>query len=316
MRSPWLWRSLTCCAVGLFAAGNGPHNAAASDSTEVKITARLLQQLVPLNQEATLIVEARWLGDPGKLTIAPLSPPVVTNLNITASSSANIVATQDGREVATRRYEFRLKPETLGMAYVDAVRLNYRDELEKEYTLQTPRLQLKVIDPVAPPRRNQVVPMTVAGIAFFLLLSGGVLWRHQRLKRRAALEAAQQKSISLEESYLQRLKTELDLTAHELPLQYQKLSDLLRRYLREAFELSALAGATDSLLLALEEARFPTDQLDQVKEVLKACDVVKFSGGSAEPNQLARLYTLVEALLRQRRNSPGEKSEPDPNRTH
>lgn len=276
----------------------------AQDSTQVKLAARLVPREIPLNREGTLYVEASWRGQPGAIRLSPIDLPLVTNFKITATASSNIVKSEGGQTVTIRRYEFKLQPETLGMAYVDAVRLEYEDADGNQHSLQAPRLQAKGIDPVADPGESNFIQFVIAGLAIVFAAGGGVLYvRHRKQKRARELAAAAER-VSLEEEYLQKLASAVDVHATHLAPQYEELSNLLRSYLRAAFHLDDIAATTEELLHALERTDLPEDHRNHIQEILQNCDVVKFSGSAADPGQFARFYTLTEELLRWRKSAP------------
>ncbi len=274
-----------------------------ASSYQVRVKAELNRQQVPLNRTAVLKVTAEWLGAPDAIELLPVEPPVLTNLKIVSTATANRVEPQADGVRTQRIYEFTLQPERLGMAYVDEVRLTYREKEGAEHSLQTPRLQLEVIDPVPEPAENHIAWWAVLGVLLTALGAAGVWTNHRRRVRREEEERRRQQERSLEEIYLERLPAEISLTSDDLPAQYAKLAALLRGYLREKLQLE-FAGTTEELLQRLEERDYALDIRTQIQKVLQACDVVKFSGASADPNQLARMYTLTEDLIRQKKVMP------------
>jgi len=281
----------------------------ASSSTEVKISARILEENVPLNRQAHLVVQAEWHGQPDQITLQPLEPPVLTNLKIVSTSSANRVQAQNNQLVTARRYEFILQPQTIGMAYVDEVSLHYEDENGQSHSLQTPRLQVKIIDPVAGPRENLIGPVVIAGVLVLLLAAVLVLIWNRRAVRRAQEAQARQDIRTPEQVFGARLRDEIDLHADELEPQYGRLADVVRGYLREVLPAGKSAGTTQEWLTVLESEGFALEERTRVQEIMQACDLVKFSGATADPNQLARLYTLAEAFFERRSAKASETTE-------
>ncbi|RME00167.1 MAG: hypothetical protein D6814_04085, partial [Calditrichaeota bacterium] len=267
---------------------------------EVKLSAKLQEQKVPLNREAHLIVEAQWQGKPNQFTLSPVEPPNVTNLKITGTAVSNRVETANEQIVTIRRYEFTFKPLALGMAYIDGISLQYKDQNDESYSLEAPRLQLEVIDAVPEPGKRPLLPILGISLAILIIAAGAIFaWKRKERRRREA-EAAQAEEKSLEEIFTERLHQEVSLDADDLPQQYAGISNLLRKYLIAAFSLGQGVGTTEELIGILEQKQVPTEQLTRIQEVLQTCDVVKFSGAPADPNQLARIYTLTEDLFRQK----------------
>ncbi|MDQ7052888.1 MAG: hypothetical protein Q9P14_08360 [candidate division KSB1 bacterium] len=270
-------------------------------SVEVTLRATLKQDEVPLNRQAVLVVEAQWQGSPDAVQFYPLEPPQVSNLKIIGTASANRVESLGEQVLTTRRYEFTLQPEGLGMAYIDEIRLTYKDADGNEHSLQTPRLQLKVVDAVPEPGENHAGLIALMSVAVILLLAGGV-WRWRERARRKAADLQQvEAEKTLEEEFLERLGAEIQLQSQNLLEEYAKLARLLRQYVQRTLKLDSGMGSTEELVKILKTAGTPVEVVMQVQEVLQACDVVKFSGASAEPNQFARIYTLTEDLIKQKK---------------
>ncbi len=268
---------------------------------EVKLRAQLEQDEVPLNRQTVLVVEAQWLGKPGSVEFAPVEPPKVSNLKIIGTASANRVESRGEQVLTTRRYEFILQPLGLGMAYIEEVRLTYRDADGEEYSLQTPRLQLKVVDAVPEPGKSRGGLIALVSVAVILLLAGGVWSWRERARRKEAERRQAEAEKTLEEEFLERLSTEIQLQSQNLPEEYAGLAKLLRQYVQRTLKLDSGVGSTEELVKMLKSVGTPVEVVMQVQEVLQACDVVKFSGASADPNQFARIYTLTEDLIKQKK---------------
>lgn len=275
---------------------------------EVKLSARLASVEIPINREGLLIVEARWVGKPGDITIEAIDSPTLTNLKLVSTATSNQVLRENDALVTLRRYEFYLKGETLGMAYIDDVRLRYRDANGDENTLRTARLQLKITDPVSEPMKNYILPITAAGVALLVVAAAGVLLLNERRKKRAREADEASVKISMEEQYRDKLQKTVDLHASDLAEQYNKLAILLRSYLNESLAPESTGRTTQELVEQLHEMQVEMNKVASIQEILQACDLVKFSGGSADPNQITRLYTLFEDLLREPQAVSGQLS--------
>lgn len=271
----------------------------AQDTGLIQLSARLASDEVPMNKEALLIVEARWVGKPGDVSIISIDPPTLTNLELVSTATSNQIKKENDEQVTLRRYEFYLSGETLGMAYIDEVRLKYRDGDGNENTLRTPRLQLKIVDPVSEPLSNYSLPITIGGTISLIGLAAFILYVNERRKKRILDAEKAESERTLEEHYRDRLKEEVDLHADNLAEQYNKIATLLRGYLHQSLHLESSAHTTQELVDDLNQRQFEMNKVTTIQEILQACDLVKFSGGAADPNQLARLYTLFEETLRE-----------------
>lgn len=267
----------------------------AQSSYEVTLSARLDKEQVPLNHEATLTLELRWLGAANAIAIAPVEPPKLSNLHFIETSSSNRVTTEAGHVVSIRRYQFQLRGDSRGMGYIEAMRVRYGDSSGESHTLETPRLQLQVIDPVAAPPANSSGPITLASVAVLLGVAALILFSNERKKRAQAQAAAPH--ISLEQRIRQTLAADFAATNADVAAQYSHLAALLRTYLSEKFELPATSATSEALLNELAARGAKLELRTTVQEILQACDLVKFSGGAADPAQLERLRRQFEGVL-------------------
>lgn len=267
----------------------------AQSSYEVTLSARLDREQVPLNHQATLTLELRWLGAANAIAIAPVEPPKLSNLHIIETSSSNRVTTEAGQVVSIRRYQFELRGDSRGMGYIEAMRVRYGDRSGESHTLEAPRLQLQVVDPVAAPLANYSGPITLASVAALLGAAALILLGNERNKRAQAQAAVAH--ISLEQRIRQTLVAGFAAAGADVAAQYGHLATLLRTYLSEKFELPATGATSEALLDELAARGANLELRTTVQEILQACDVVKFSGGAADPAQLERLRRQFEGLL-------------------
>jgi hypothetical protein len=214
------------------------------------------------------------------------------------SSASNWVGEVAGVKQAIKTYEFILKPVSLGMAYIDGMIVDYHDKMYDEpHSLVTNRLEVKVIEPLAE-KSNRVLVLTVSGILFLIIVSGGTMMLIKRKREREA--ELRNKVITIappEDKYLEELSQGVDLKSHNAGEAFSALSKILRRYLSERYHIPALEVTTHEITSELSKLAVSEKIIEQVQEALQSCDVAKFSGGQAESGALDRAYTLVEDIL-------------------
>jgi hypothetical protein len=131
----FIW-SLVWSQVGNTGAEIGPDG--------IRITAEVAPHNVPLNRTARLTVRLEWAGDLDRYEIKRFDNPLMENFSILSTSGANRVQVVGGQPVAIQEYYFMLKPDVLGMAYVDGMVVRYTDiATGKEYRLFANRLEAK-----------------------------------------------------------------------------------------------------------------------------------------------------------------------------
>ncbi len=290
---------LLLVALWLPSGARGQAKADSLSAPEIRLTATLNKTRVPLNRTVRLTITLRWQGALDRYEVAEIEDPVVRNLKIVGTGSANRVDTQNGRPVAVKEYTYDLQPQELGMGYVEGMAVLYTDTVTgKSYRLVTQRLQVEATDPVPEPgQRSQWWLGLVVVVA--LVAAGGVVgWTVLRRRSREPEEPAAPE-VSLEEKVLEDLRQTVDVHRPDLPLPraYADLSRLARRYLGEKFKLPGLELTTDELLASLREKTLDDRLISQVEEVLRTCDRVKFSGSSGDRAEFERLYGIVELWL-------------------
>ncbi len=274
---------------------------AAEDAQGIRITAQVEPRQVPLNRTATLTVRLEWAGDLDRYEVQRFDNPLMENFNILTTSSANRVQVINGRQVAVQEYYFTVKPEVLGMAYVDGMVVRYTDTATgKEYRLFANRLEAKAIDPLPEPGRYAWILWLAGGL---IVVAGGayLLWQ-QRLKKRAAKHAEEAQKAALqtvEQRFHSQLRDAIDLRSLDLDVQtaFARLSRLVRLYLAEKFTQGQLGQTTSELISVLKSSSGDERLVADAEEILNAADVVKFSGSAVSRDKLERMYTLFESWL-------------------
>ena len=103
----------------------------------------------------------------------------------------------------------------------------------------------------------------------------------------------------IEIDYLKQLKASIPLDNPDLHLKdgYSQLSQLLKKYLSEKYEIQTTTATTEEIISGLKQNDVPESLINNTEEILNKSDVVKFSGGEGERAELERLYTLFEDIL-------------------
>lgn len=271
----------------------------AQDSLEVKLSTSVAPQETPLNRTAACVVQLKWRGDLSQIEFDPPEAPRLSNFKLAGSASSNWVGLENGANTAIKTFEYTLKPEGLGMGYVEPVRVSYLDKRTGEkHDLYTSRLSVKIIDAVPEPGEAPLglILGSIAGLA----VAGGltyIYWQTRRKKQEQARLAAQI-ARPVEEEFLEELQASVDLNARDTKEAFTALSKLLRNYLQKRFDIPAQGITIAEVVAALRSLTTDINQVLQVEEVLQTSDVVKFSGAGGDPSRLARAYALTENILR------------------
>ncbi len=132
-------------------------------------------------------------------------------------------------------------------------------------------------DMPVPPAAAATLPLMILGvIAVLVLLVAGVLLLRRRRNRPAEVDNRPPYQVAFDE--LQRIQT-LDLPAHnELGMYCDLISACLRRYVETEFDMPAMDRTTTEIKTLMRQSMLPTEQGQQLVQLLTQCDLVKFSG--------------------------------------
>jgi hypothetical protein len=126
---------------------------------------------------------------------------------------------------------------------------------------------------------SEYIPWILVGLLIAALIAAGLyFW----LKRKRKPEESKPQAPTI--PAWQRALTALDEIAKEKVWQagrdkvyHSAITDTLRMYLEEQFQLPALESTTDETLEMLRKASFSQDSIQQLKQVLVLADLVKFA---------------------------------------
>lgn len=270
------------------------------DSLAEAITASVQvdRKEVPQNYSVTFTLRISWQGEVARYKIEKVDNPVLTNFEIVGNSSSNWVGEINGVKKVIQTYQYILKPLSLGMGYIDGLIIDYKDtKYDEIHSLVTNRLEVKVIDPVVETNWTLWL-LTGAGLVLLVVTTAATAIF---IKRKNAREAEQRRHrlhlIPLEETYLNDLKQKINLNNSNSGESFSALSKLLKRYLSERYQIPAMEITSPEIVAELKKMALSEKLIDQLEEVLNACDLAKFSGGQVESGTLERCYTLVEDIL-------------------
>lgn len=272
--------------------------------SEIKLSTTVDRQQVPKNRMVTFTAHLEWFGNLAAYKIVEIKNPDVENFEIVRNAAAHRTEIINGKPIAIKKLEFTLQPLSLGMGYVGDMLIRYQNVITgDEGQLMTNRLSVKIVDAVPEPGSHFLfIPLDlwlpILSVLFGIVVLGLIFWRWQvyREKRRLA-RAAQATQVSVEEKFLEALKTNIDLNSSDSVNQFAGISRIYRQYLAEKYEIQALEATTSNILKSLRRFTENEKKLEEATEVLNTCDLAKFSGGGPGNAELARVYTLVENFL-------------------
>ncbi len=307
--------SLLLWAKPLLAAFSGQTLASVTDSSasaaplQVSVSAAAVSEETPLNRPAGFTIQLKWQGRLSDVEFDPVETPQLANFKVAGSSSSNWVGLENGRQTSIKTFSYTLRPEGLGMGYVESMRVSYLDKATGEkHALYTSRVGIKVVDAVPEPGEAPLGLVLAIGLLVCAALVALVFQMEARAKKKEAARLAAMAPKPLEDECLDELKSTVDINATDLKEAFVMLSKLLRRYLNRRYQIPAQGISTQEVVTALRQAatsegRASEAQVTQIEEVLQTCDLYKFSGEAGEPSRLARAFALTENFLQQNRRT-------------
>jgi len=254
---------------------------AASGGLEtVEVAARVNRTEVPLNREVELVVELRWSGALDQIEVEEIETPRCKNFEVVGSSSES----ETGEKVAIKRLGFTLKPQELGMGYVEPIQVTFRDKVSGEERVEeTQRQSLKVVEAVQDQPRPWLPAILVIAVGVGVLTLVLLVWRRRR--SRGELEEEEELVETPGERGLRLLAEASDLRiAGRIREYYDLISRVVRDYLQATYGVAAREQPTADLVAALE-----------AKEV-ELADRARATPGGAEMNGVwERAKSLLES---------------------
>ena len=295
-----IFRTAAAVAILFSALGVAPLQAQGEDEG-IRVAVSAAPTEVPQNRTALVTIRLEWAGDLDRYEIIRFEDPLVENLSIIETARANKVQVIGGLKVARQENQYTVRPDGLGMAYVDGIVIRYTDrETGKEYRLNSSRLELKVIDPLPGPVSRLWLVLLFALV--FVALIAWYLLRRIRARRAEAERLARERmasQVTPELKYSERLRAEVELGDPDLDVNaaFGRLAGVLRRYLAEKYSLPLISATTSEVSGLMTEAGANERAIGDALTILKSADVAKFSGAAQMRSELERAYTILEGML-------------------
>lgn len=279
------------------------------DTVAVELKTYVESSKVPLNRRVVFVVELSWTGELGRYHLLPIPQPVLTNLMIEGSGSANRLEELPGGQYRSiRSFTYRLSPVALGMAYIDGLEIRYQDPGTGEVnSLVSQRVSVQVIDPI-PDSSDKFPPFIYllllgvffGAIAYFLI---------RYFKTRKAAAGAPEREVSLAEQYLKILAHDVDPRGTNLREMTLEMARIFREYLSKQYNIPTREASAGEVVDHLRSAGVNEEALRRVDEALRKWDLVRFAGGDIDPAEFSNLYGVVESFLSERKKEADAKSQ-------
>lgn len=266
--------------------------------SEIKLRAYLQKDQIPLNEEVVYNVELSWLGDVGRYRVLEISDPVLTNLKLRGSGSANRFFTDENNQPhAVKTITFYFTPLEIGMAYIDGITIKYLDNKTNQTgRLISQRIGVKITEPVAHgdgkiSSGKLILFFFIAVFLIFLIYS---LKRYFEQKKQQEILAEPQKTV--EEETLEELRNQMRSSKLMPEQKFNQLLELLKGYFKKRFELPT-TSAFFEIRLVLEKTGVSAEVINKLEQLFERAELVKFAGEPVSESELHFFIDTMELLL-------------------
>jgi len=272
----------------------------------IRLESNISSDSIHLDDTLTCTVKIIIEGDPNQYEIADFLP-TTTNMKLVGSGSSNRSEAGGGVTLAIREYIFKYAPQTIGMAYIDPVRVTYTYRpTSTQGDLQSSRFSITVLEPH---KRRASLPWYAWLIAGLILLGGAVAFVIVYKKKQRRTEEIVPETPPVEEILLEELKeAENARRVGDYSKFFAQLERILARYLSEKHSLDIKGLSREEIQQALIELDYPERIVKGITETLRASEIVRFGKGSVSEEELESSILTLRALLEKPREA---KFEPD-----
>ncbi len=297
----------------LLAVAFGQQTQAPADSLncEIQLRTYLAKDVVPLNKEVVYYVELSWQGELNRYHILKISDPVLTNLKLRGSGSANrFYLDKNNKPHSVKKITFYFTPLDMGMAYIDGITIKYEDTVSKQTgRLLSERLPVKIVEPVEQPNKG-LDPGKLLVIGLILLFLFVILFSLARyFQKRKEPPAEEEESLTTEESYLKELKNNVRLSSDLPEKRFTILQHTFNRYLQERFGIPS-GSEFHEIKIVLQANGIGADLITKLEDFFKRGELVKFAGEPISESELLLFMDSVELILNEmnKKNNSGQQA--------
>jgi len=261
----------------------------------------------------TVILELEAAIEPGYEVRMPKVDRVLENFGIVDWDNPGNKLDENNNIVSTYRY--RLEPFLSGSYAIPAFIFEFSDTNgieEKKYELTTEPIDIEVTsllgdqrnelviaeieDVVEMPQEISYLWLWVIGSTIFITAVG--IWLYLRRKKYTKLIRIFKPAHEIAYERLRALVKDDLINAGEIKEFYERISNILRHYIEDRFDLRAPERTTEEFLIDLQW----TDVLsapdkENLGEFLRHCDLVKFAKYNPTNEQIQQTFNLVKDFI-------------------
>jgi hypothetical protein len=221
----------------------------------------------------------------------------------------------DANNNVVSMYRYRLEPFLSGKFDIPAFTFEFHDanDVSKTYQLTTEPIDIEVTSLLGEQRGKltiadieDVVDMPAKLIVWWILPVAAIviiaagLWLYSRKKKAKAAIRIFKPAHEIAYARLQELINKDLIKAGKVKEFYEGLSDILRHYIEDRFELRAPERTTEEFLTEIRDMNALSESHSKaLAEFLTHCDLVKFAKHSPTNEQIQRTFDLAKNFIEQ-----------------
>ena len=261
----------------------------------------------------TVILELEAALEPGYELRMSKVDKVLENFGIVDWDNPGNKLDENNNVVSTYRY--RLEPFLSGTYAIPAFTFEFSDANgieEKKYELTTEPIEIEVTSLLGEQRSELVIadiedvvemPQETSYLWIWVIGSTSIVtaiagWLCLRRKRYSKLARIFKPAHEIAYERLRALVKDDLVTAGKIKEFYERISNILRHYIEDRFDLRAPERTTEEFLIELQWTDdLSTPDKDNLGEFLRHCDLVKFAKYSPTNEQIQRTFNLVKDFI-------------------
>ncbi len=220
----------------------------------------------------------------------------------------------DANDNVVRTYQYRLEPFLSGKYELPSFKFIFNDvnDPNKTYVLETDPIEIEVSSLLGEDREKLVIadiedvvevcseaslPWIWITAVLVIVVAAGV-WFFMRSKRGVSLIRIFKPAHEIAYERLRKLVKRELIKSEQIKEFYEEISNILRHYIEDRFDLRAPERTTEEFLIELQssDALGESDKKD-LSEFLIHCDLVKFAKHRPEAEQIQRTFDLVKNFI-------------------
>lgn len=260
----------------------------------IRLESLISADTLHLDDTLTFTVRVIIEGDATLYSIADFNP-AVSNLRLVGAGSGTKSQSGGGVVLSIKEYSFKYVPVSMGMAYIEPVRVDYLfSPTGFKGTLTSSRLSITIVEPRKKPGKVPVYAwisaagIIVLGLVIFFLV----------VRKRTEEEIVTEEVVPIEEKLLAELKEVIEKRGSIEKAQFfAALERIVRTYMLEKYSFDISGKSIKEITDKLFELEFSDSLTRGLERFLERSNLVRFGRQSADEEWIDDAILTVQKLL-------------------